>query len=188
MDPVVGSSSSPLFAGIPWPRSIVRSGRHSLLIAIATFALSACLYKFSGGGLPAHVKTMAILPFDNQTPVAELQQELLDRMRRELLGRLGARQAAEAQANAVVRGTIVRYEPDIPVGIAADRTQSVAAQRKLTLIVDVEIFDQVTNRVLWQRRGLTAEGTYLERQEPDGRRQAIEKIVNDMIEGAQSQW
>jgi hypothetical protein len=165
-----------------------RSGRRSALLALAAISLGACLYKFSGGGLPPHVRTLAILPFDNQTPVAELQQELLTRMRRELLNRLGARSAAEAQANAVVRGTIVRYEPDIPVGITADRTQSVAAQRKLQLTVDVEITDQVTNRVLWQRRGLMAEGTYLERQEPDGRRQAIEKIVNDMIEGAQSQW
>jgi hypothetical protein len=35
---------------------------------------------------------------------------------------------------------------------------------------------------------MTAEGQYNERGEADGRRQAIEKLVNDVIEGAQSQW
>jgi hypothetical protein len=32
------------------------------------------------------------------------------------------------------------------------------------------------------------EGTYAERAEADGRRQALTKVVNDIIAGAQSQW
>jgi len=35
---------------------------------------------------------------------------------------------------------------------------------------------------------MRAEGEYAEASEPQGRRQAIERIVNDVIEGAQSQW
>jgi hypothetical protein len=155
---------------------------------MAVAGLVGCVYGFAGGGLPPSVRTVAILPFENQTPSSELQQEFMTRLRKELRARLGVREAGEGQANAVVRGTITRYEPDIPIAFSADRAQSAAARRKLMLTVDIEIFDQGAGRVLWARKGLTAEGEYAERQEPEGRRQAIEKLVNDVIEGAQSQW
>jgi hypothetical protein len=35
---------------------------------------------------------------------------------------------------------------------------------------------------------MQAEGEYAERQEAAGRKQAIDRIVNDVIDGAQSQW
>mgnify|MGYP006219750843 CR=1 FL=1 len=71
---------------------------------------------------------------------------------------------------------------------SADPNQQVAARRRLEIAVDVEILDQTTGKVIWARKGLRAEGEYAERAEPEGRRLAIEKIVNDIIEGAQSQW
>ncbi len=163
-----------------------RSAR-ALLLPLALL-LSGCLYGFAGGGLPPTVRSIAVIPFENQTSSAELQQEFMARLRRELRERLGVREAGEAQASAVVRGAITRYEPDIPVGFAADPTQAVAARRKLMLTVDIEIYDQVAGRVLWSRKGMTAEGEYAERAETDGRRRAIEKLVNDVIDGAQSQW
>lgn len=167
-------------------RSGVRKGSAALLTA--ALLLSGCVYGFAGGGLPPTVRSVAVIPFENQTSSAELQQEFMTRLRRELRSRLGVREAGEAQANAVVRGSIIRYEPDIPIAFSADRTQSVAARRKLMLTVDIEIYDQVGGRVLWARKGMTAEGEYAERQETEGRRRAIEKLVNDVIEGAQSQW
>jgi len=154
----------------------------------ATLALNGCVYGFAGGGLPPGVRTIAILPFDNQTPSAELQQEFMARLRREVRARLGVREAGESKANAVVRGTITRYEPDIPIAFSADRVQSVAARRKLLLTIDIEIYDQTAGRVLWARKGMSAEGEYAERAEAEGRRQAIEKLVNDVLDGAQSQW
>jgi lipopolysaccharide assembly LptE-like protein len=148
------------------------------------------VYSFHGGGLPPDVKTMAILPFDNQTPNPELQQQLLDAMRKSLQGRLGVRDAPEGRADAIVRGTIVRYDIDIPIGYSATTGNQpvTGTRRKLELSVDVEILDQKTGKTLWQRKGLVADGEYAERAESDGRRQAIQKLVSDMIEGAQSQW
>jgi hypothetical protein len=74
------------------------------------------------------------------------------------------------------------------VAFSADPRQAVSARRKLQITVDVEILDQTSGKVLWQRKGLRAEGEYEERAEPNGRKQAIERIVNDIVEGAQSQW
>jgi hypothetical protein len=105
-----------------------------------------------------------------------------------LHSRLGLRDASEAKANALVRGTIQRYETDIPIGYSANNKQTTTARRLLQLVVDIEMIDQVTGKTLWQRKGLLAEGQYEERGEATGRAQAIEQIVNDVIEGAQSQW
>lgn len=152
--------------------------------------LSACgvHYGFSEGAFPSHIHTMAVLPFDNQTSTSELQSELFDSMRRELQRRLGVRDAPEDRADAVVRGTIVSYDVDVPVAFSADPRQATSARRRLQITIDVEIVDQTTGKTLWQRRGLRAEGEYAERAEPEGRRLAIAKIVSDIVEGAQSQW
>ena len=145
-------------------------------------------YGFSEGAFPAHVRTMAILPFENQTPSPELQSELFESMRRELQRRLGVRDAPQERADALVRGSISGYDADVPVAFSADASQAVSARRRLQITVDVEILDQTTGKILWQRKGLRAEGEYAERAELEGRKQAIEKIVNGIVEGAQSQW
>jgi hypothetical protein len=142
-------------------------------------------YGFKGGGLPPEIDTMAILPFENRTPSSTLQQELLTQMRSELRRRLGVRDAAENEAKAIVRGTIQSYEQDIPVGFS---TQTTSARRRLQITVDVEIFDVRKGKVLFSRKGLRGEGEYAERADAEGRRLAIEKLVNDIVDGAQSQW
>jgi hypothetical protein len=70
--------------------------------------LAGCLYGFAGGGLPPSIKTVALLPFDNQTAEPTLTQEVGASVREALQSRLGLRSASEAQADALVRGTIVR--------------------------------------------------------------------------------
>lgn len=161
--------------------------RRSGLVSVA-LALTGCSYGFSGGGLPSHVHTVAIIPFENRTPSPELQRELTESLRKELHDRLGLRDATEAKASAVIRGTIQRYETDIPVGYSANNKQTTSAKRQLQITVDVEMLDQVSGKTLWQRKGMTAEGEYEERGEATGRKQAIDRIINDIIQGAQSQW
>lgn len=161
--------------------------RRSGLVSVA-LALTGCFYGFSGGGLPSHVHTVAIIPFENRTPSPELQRELTESLRKELHDRLGLRDATEAKASAVIRGTIQRYETDIPVGYSANNKQTTSAKRQLQITVDVEMLDQVNGKTLWQRKGMTAEGEYEERGEATGRKQAIDRIINDIIQGAQSQW
>jgi hypothetical protein len=131
---------------------------------------------------------MAVLPFDNQTTSPEVQRELLDAMRKELQRRLGVRDASESRADAIVRGVISSYDVDVPVAVSAVPSTAVTARRRLQVTIDVEIVEQANGRVLFQRKGLRGEGDYDERAEPEGRRKAIEKIVNDIVEGAQSQW
>lgn len=153
--------------------------------------LGGC-YGFAGGGFPPEVRTVAVLPFDNRTPEPTLTQEINAAVREAVEGRLGLRAAGEETADAIVRGTITRYEPDVPVAYRGNDAESrVSVTRRLVQItVSVEIIDQQRNRTLWQRSGLLVEGDY----EPDSeterqaREEALEKLKVNIVEGAQSQW
>lgn len=164
-----------------------RSGIGRLLLV--PLLLSGCIYSLSGGGgLPKNVRTVAVIPFENETSSPELSGELHQALRKAFNDRLGLRDATEQRANAVVSGKITTYDADVPVAFSADPTRATSARRRLQIRVDVTIYDQVAGRVLFQRSGVSAEGEYAEREEAAGRKQAIERIVNDIVEGAQSQW
>ncbi len=157
-------------------------------LASAAVACRLNPYHFAGGGLPPNIRTIAVLPFDNQTPIPELQRDLFEVMRIRLREKLNLRDASEAKADAIVRGAIVKYDADVPVGYSADPRQATQARRQLQLVVDVAIIDQSSGRSLWERKALTVKSDYPERDEASGRAQAVLQVVNDVIEGAQSQW
>lgn len=165
-----------------WTRWPTAFAMVSLLVSIA-----ACRYGFAGGGLPADIRTVAVIPFENETISAEVPLELVEALRDGLERRLGLRAAPEARADLVVQGKIRRYEPDIAVAVSADR-QSSTARRRVTVTIDIQLINQRTGDVLWQKTSLVADGEYAERAEAAGRKLAIDKLVNDVIEGAQSQW
>jgi lipopolysaccharide assembly LptE-like protein len=151
--------------------------------------LTGCLYGFAGGGLPPSIKTVALLPFDNQTAEPTLTQEVANKVREAVESRLGLRQAPEARADAIVRGTIVRYEPDLPVQYTGgDNRQVNVTKRLVQITVTVEIVDQKQGKPIWQRSGLVVEGDYDPGREVDGRAKALDKLVTNIVEGAQSQW
>jgi hypothetical protein len=131
---------------------------------------------------------MAILPFDNETPSPDVQRELLEAMHRELQTRLGVRDAPESRADAIVKGVIRSYDADVPIAYSSDPTQALTARRRLRITLDVQIVDQTNGKTIWEKSGLAAEGEYAERDEAGGRREALKRIVNDIVEGAQSQW
>jgi hypothetical protein len=167
-------------------RALIRRSGAVLIPLILT--LACWPYGFAGGGLPSHIRTVAILPFDNETTSPDLTGEISETLRREFQSRLGLREAAEVRANAIVRGSIVRYEIDIPVSFSADPSQATTARRKLQLTVSVEIVDQQSGRTLIERRNLSVEGEYAESAEAAGRRQAVDKLVDRIIDDVQSQW
>ncbi len=163
----------------------------SVRSALAALALTAagCLYGFAGGGLPPHIRTVAILPFENLTAEPLLTQEVADALREAVQGRLGLRPSSETTADAVVRGSIVRYEPDIPLSFQPGQVGQVAVTaRRVQLTLRVEIYDQRENRTLWTRESMMVDGEYAPPNEGAGRRKALEKLVTDIVDGAQSQW
>jgi hypothetical protein len=162
--------------------------RSGFLVSLSVLTLTGCLYGFAGGGLPPGIKTVAVLPFDNQTPEPTLTQEISRAVREAVEQRLGLRQSTEARADAVVRGSITRYEPDLPVAYTGGDSAVTVTRRQVEITVSVEIRDPKQGKALWERNGLTVRGDYEPGRETDGRRKALDDLVVNIVEGAQSQW
>ncbi len=151
-------------------------------------SLTGCVYGFSGGGLPRELRTVAVLPFENLTPVPEVQRELFEAMRKAMNDRLNLRDATVERADVLVTGTITDYEVDLPVGVSADPRQATSARRKLQLVVDFEIVNQQTGEVLKDAKGSRRESQYAEGDETKGRKDAIDQMLNALIDDMLSQW
>lgn len=169
------------------PRPSFRRLFGAVLISASSLGLAGCPYKFAGGTLP-NVKTVAILPFDNDTPEPRLTAEVSEAVRQALEGRLGLRVATEATADAIVRGRVVRYDPDVPQSVQAGVGQLKVTKRKVQIVVDVEIVNQREGTSVWKAQGLSVDGDYDPPAEQDGRKAALAKLVQQIVDGAQSQW
>jgi hypothetical protein len=167
-----------------------RAGRLLLLLALA-LVQSGCLYSFRAGtGFPSYIRTVAVIPFENETTRFELTQEIHEQLLRELPRALGIRPGSEENADAVVRGVITSYNTTAPAfgaGAGGDRAQ--VALRQVSIMVAVEIIDLVENQILWDSRSVSGRGEFLDSEIEDvGRLEAIEALVQQIVDGAQSNW
>jgi hypothetical protein len=152
---------------------------------------SGCNYSFRAGSFPPpHIETIAIEPFDNDTARFELTGELYDQLLRRLPGALGIRTAGADIADAIVRGRINRYDVSAPNYRAGQPGEAArVTQRQVNISVSVEIVDLVENVILWESSSVTALGEYPEgAPEEEGRTRAIELLVQEIVDGAQSNW
>lgn len=162
-----------------------------LLLGLLLLSTSGCLYTFQAGtGFPAHIRTLAVIPFENETTRFELTQELHQVLLEELPRALGIRPSSEEVADAVVRGTITSYNSSSPLyspGVGGGGAQ--VELRQVTVSVFVEIIDRVDNVILWDSRSVSGRGEFLESEVEDvGRAEAIEQLVQQIVDGAQSNW
>ncbi len=161
-------------------------------ILLAGLLLSGCVYGFqAGAGFPGYVRTVAILPFENETNRPELTDEVFINLLREFPRSQGLQPAGEEVADAVVRGKIRRYDlstPSYRPGAAGDTPQ--VLQRQVTLVVEVQIINLVDNAILWENPGISVIGQYLEETESEdvGRALAIELLIQRIVDGAQENW
>ena len=167
-------------------------GRAQLLLLLSSLTFAGCFWKygFTGGGLPATIKTVAVIPFENLTPEPTLTQETTVAVREAVESRLGLRASGEDQADAVVRGTIQSYEPDQPVTFAGQPNSNAVnvTDRQVRITFNVKITNQREGKVLWEKNGLVVMATYKSGREAQGRRDALQKLTAEIVDGAQSQW
>jgi hypothetical protein len=165
------------------------------LALAALVALSGCTYGFAGGGLPTEIRTVAVQPFENLTTDPTIAQQVNRSVRDAVEQRLGLRIVAESQADAVVTGTVRLYEPDQPVGFrgtgtgTGNRGNNVeVSKRLLRVTVDIVMTDVRNDKDLLKKRTFPADAQYDPGREAEGRRTALELLINELVKEAQSQW
>jgi hypothetical protein len=176
-------------------RFLRRSGTRAADLALAlalVLGLAACNYGFEGGGFPPHIRTIYIEPFDNQTAQFDLDQKLYTRMLDELPRKLGVRVAGEDRADAVVRGVISFYDDLAQTFNPADANRPAAsvASNEVQIGVSVRLIDVRDHLIRWESQRVVGRGTYRpdSQTEDEGQMAAIASIIEQIIDGAQSQW
>lgn len=176
----------------PIPFSSAEARKWVVFLTVV-LALPGCfIYTFqAGSGFPSHVRTLAVIPFENDTPRFELSEEMHALLLAELPSAFGLRTGGEEFADAVVRGTVRRYSVEAPSyrpNEAGDRSEVV--ERQVVIALEVQVVDLVENVVLWESTSLTARGEFLEatQDEEVGRQLALTRAVQSIIDGLQSNW
>ena len=166
--------------------------RVAAILVAAALGIGGCNYSFiAGAGFPEHVRTIAILPFENETGRFELGQEIHDALLRQLPRALGLNPAGEETADAVLSGTILSYQLTAPLYRRGQQDESVQVlQREVVLQVEVEVLDRENYTILWDDSRLRVVGQYLDASETEevGRGEAIKLLVQEIVDGAQSNW
>jgi hypothetical protein len=160
-------------------------------LALLVVATAGCNYSFRAGSFPPpHIRTIAIEPFENETGRFELSNELYTELLNRLPGALGIQTAGADVADAIVRGVINRYDVAAPNYRAGEGGRAAEVlQRQVNVSVSVQIIDLVENVVLWESSSVTALGEFPEGSpEETGRARAIELLVQEIVDGAQSNW
>jgi hypothetical protein len=175
---------------MPIPGYCRVSARFAAIAAIC-IAAASCNYGFQGGGgFPPHIRTIYIEPFDNATPQFDVDQQLMREMTDRLPRALGVRMAGEQAADAIVRGAVTRYE-DVAQNYRAGQAGSVdVLQHQVQITVSITIVDVANNVVLFESTGISGRGEYRPDSQTDeaARARAIETLIQQIIDGAQSQW
>lgn len=126
-----------------------------LLLAVAVAAAAAgCGYSLAGRGsfLPDYIRTIAVPPFTNATPVYDVDRRVTERVRSELIGRGNYTvEASERQGvDAVLSGEV----SSITITPVSFNQQQQASRYVLTLTARIEFKDIKTDKVLWSNPAL----------------------------------
>ncbi len=160
-------------------------------LSFAALAFSVGCYSFSGGGgLPSHIRTAYVAPIDNQSTQFGLSESLSEELLQAARQRLGLRLASETEADAIITATIRRYSDDAVNFDAVRGAGADVFQRRISISASVEILDRANNEIIWSSQALTGAGEYEPSSETEeqGSIVALENLVQQIVDGAQSQW
>lgn len=170
-------------------RSLRRPGSWKRASLLAFVLLAGCNYGLTGGGFPDHIRTIHVETFENETTQFELSQQIFNAMVDDVPGALGVQLASRANADALLTGSILGYDDQAQNYTPAGDGRITVLQHQVRISLAVRLVDTRENVILWEGR-VSGNGQYApdSQSEDEGRRIAIQKIVREVIDGAQSQW
>jgi hypothetical protein len=156
-----------------------------------TLLSASCLYGFSGGGgLPEHIKTIAVPPVQNQTERLVLAERMTQGLLQAVQERLGAQVASEEQADAVIDVRLTEYREEALSFEGREEVGANVFQRRVSVRASVEIQDRLRERTLWESSAVSGVGEYNPEEETEEAALdvAVENLIQKIVNGAQSQW
>ena len=153
--------------------------------------VAGCGYTASPALLPQHLKTVGIPLFENQTVEYTLEQEVTDAVVQRFVTDNHLRVVDEKSADCVVKGVITQYRNSV-FGIS---NADLAQEYRVTIGVSVVFKDQVKNREIWHDEIVKTANYYVQavpgqqaKTELDGRKEAIQKIADEILSRSIESW
>ena len=157
-----------------------------LLILVLLFA--GCSHYSTSGRLPAHIKTVYIPTFENDTAEFYLPQLITDEVTERFLSEANLRLGDAEEADAELSGKVRRYFEEAET-YGREGGLDVSG-RRVTIVLDVEFADRVESETLWQNRNFSRWVVYEpekeSEQEAAGR--VVKLLADDLITGILQQW
>jgi hypothetical protein len=152
------------------------------------FCLCGCFYTFSGSTLPAHLKTVEVPLFSNQSLEANVADEITQELGREIVtGNL--LKVVDRDGNASITGTVTAYS-NTPYTYGASETRQVSVQQYVVRITaQVEFMDKKKNETIY-KGSVTGEGIYdLQKEnETTGKKKAVSELVQRILQNSVQGW
>lgn len=120
-------------------------------VLVASFLWTAsCGYRLAGQNvfLPQHIRTVAVLPFINETKRSEIEQRITESISRELIKRGKYRVTSDREtSDAYLEGVISSFSTN-PVQF---NTEGRATRVEVNISVKAKLTDRVKEAVLWDQ-------------------------------------
>lgn len=166
-----------------------RKGATSGILAalmLVLYAQGCGPYSFTGNAVPAHINTVAVPLFADQTSEFGIREKLTDAVISEITRDNSLKIAGEGDADAVVVGTIISVVDRADTFNEQEQVES----HRVFITVEVTVQDRKKSNNLWQERwsqwGLYTLGGSDGRQA--GIQAAIDKIAEDVLNKTVSGW
>ena len=137
------------------------------------------------------MKTVAIPVFENGTTEYTLEQDITNTVIQRFVRDNHLRIVDEKSANSVVHGRVTQYKN----AVFGFSTASQAQEYRVTISVHVTFKDLVKNREVWSDEIIRTANYYVQnvpgdsaRTELDGRKEAIDKIADEVLSRSVEGW
>ena len=163
-----------------------------LVLALAASA-GACGYTTSPALLPSHLKTVAIPVFENRTTEVTLEQQVTDAVIARFVSNNQLKVVDERVADGLIQGTITSYRNSVFGFSGGDATSQ---EYRVAIGLSVLFKDLRKNREVWNDPEMLKTANYYvtpvpgdtAKTERDGRREAIEKIADEILTRTVQGW
>ncbi len=161
--------------------------KKAVIFAITVIWLTAScgVYTFSPSALGG-IKSTAIPLFENRTSEGGLSEDLTDKLARAFIDDNTLRLVPESRADAVLRGAVISYELE---AYTFDQNE-VVSEYIVRVGLDIGFFEKKNAKVIWEEKRMTSWGTYnsVTETEDDGKEEALNKLVEDILNKTVKGW
>jgi outer membrane lipopolysaccharide assembly protein LptE/RlpB len=153
-------------------------------ICLSLFVAGCGVYSFSSSSLGG-IKTVAVPQFENKTVEYGIEGDLTAKVIDQLITDNALKVVPLADADAVLRGEIVKYER---VAYTYDKSDNVS-EYKVNIYVNFTLARK-GGKSLLERTNMLGFGVYnaAEQTEDDGKQAAIDKLASDIVDETTKTW